>query len=190
MTAAKLERDAERPERLVLRSPHVGLWRGAPPVGSLLGPGASLGAVEVLGVLHPVTVPEGAVGRVVELAPPEQARRPIDHGALLCVLDASAAGAATVEASATAAAAASSARVFRAPMSGRFFLRPAPDKPAFVAVGDSIETGRTVGLLEVMKTFNRVHFGGEGLPSPAVVARVVPADGDEVMAGDPLLELE
>ena len=76
--------------------------------------------------------------------------------------------------------------VFRAPMSGRFYSRPAPDKPAFVKPGDRVRVGTTVCLLEVMKTFNRVKYAGE----PAKVARVVPADGDDVEAGDPLLELE
>jgi acetyl-CoA carboxylase biotin carboxyl carrier protein len=41
----------------------------------------------------------------------------------------------------------------------------------------------------VMKTFNRVVYGGAGLPDEATVARVVPTDGDDVSQGDPLLIL-
>ena len=55
--------------------------------------------------------------------------------------------------------------------------------------GDEIKTGAAVGLLEVMKTFNRITYGGPGLPETATVVRVVPSDGDDVEAGDPLLEL-
>jgi acetyl-CoA carboxylase biotin carboxyl carrier protein len=47
-----------------------------------------------------------------------------------------------------------------------------------------------VALLEVMKTFNRVQYGGSGLPERARVLRVVPSDGDDLAAGDAILELE
>jgi acetyl-CoA carboxylase biotin carboxyl carrier protein len=45
-------------------------------------------------------------------------------------------------------------------------------------------------LLEVMKTFNRIAYGGPGLPARATIRRVVPADGDDVEAGSPLLVVE
>jgi acetyl-CoA carboxylase biotin carboxyl carrier protein len=79
---------------------------------------------------------------------------------------------------------------FRSPSSGRFYLRPAPDKPLFVEVGAAIVRGQTIGLLEVMKTFNRIVFGGDGMPDQATVRRVIPADGADVSAGDALLELD
>lgn len=63
----------------------------------------------------------------------------------------------------------------RAPSSGRFWARPSPDKPPFVTVGDTISTGHTLGLLEVIKTFHRVTYTGEGLPPRAPV---LPAAGD------------
>ena len=75
-------------------------------------------------------------------------------------------------------------------MSGRFYARPSPDKPPFVIQGQTVKTGDTIGLLEVMKTFNRLTYGGAGFPEAATVRRVVPADGDDLNAGDPLLELE
>ena len=80
--------------------------------------------------------------------------------------------------------------VFAAPSSGRFYLRPGPDKPPFVRAGDTLTRGQAIGLLEVMKTFNRVQYGGAGLPSPARVRAVLVEDGDDVAAGDPLLQLE
>jgi len=80
--------------------------------------------------------------------------------------------------------------VFRAPTSGRFYGRPTPEKPAFVTVGAELTIGTTVCLLEVMKTFNRVTYGGAGLPERAVVVAILVADGADVTAGDPLLALE
>jgi biotin carboxyl carrier protein len=82
------------------------------------------------------------------------------------------------------------ALVVRAPMSGRFYTRPAPGQPSFVAAGDEVGPQKTVGLLEVMKTFNRITYGGDGLPSHARVVRVIAADGSDLRAGDPILEVE
>ena len=176
--------------RVHLRSPGVGLWRGAPRKGALITPRSSLGALEVLGVLHPLDAPKGATGMVVERTRPDLARVPVAYGDLLVVLDPAAAGAeVAAEATPAARSAASGALVFRAPMSGRFYSRPSPDKAPFVEVGAEIALGTTVGLLEVMKTFNRLVYGDEGLPERARVTAVRPADGDDLAAGDPILEL-
>jgi 3-methylcrotonyl-CoA carboxylase beta subunit len=80
--------------------------------------------------------------------------------------------------------------VFRAPFAGRVYLRPSPNKPLFVEVGSVIEAGSTVCLLEVMKLFNRISFGGAGLPARCKVLRVLIDDGADVDLGTPLLELE
>jgi acetyl-CoA carboxylase carboxyltransferase component len=86
-------------------------------------------------------------------------------------------------------ATAGSALAVRAPSSGRYWGRPAPGKPAFVAVGDVVTAGQTVGLLEVMKTFHRVTYGGDALPPRARVTAIAPADGDDLSAGDVIIEL-
>ncbi|RME23553.1 MAG: hypothetical protein D6798_13300, partial [Deltaproteobacteria bacterium] len=39
-----------------------------------------------------------------------------------------------------------------APMEGSYYWRPAPDQPPFVTVGDVVEAGGRIGLIEVMKT--------------------------------------
>ena len=60
--------------------------------------------------------------------------------------------------------------------------------------GDELEAGRTLGLIEVMKTFFQVRYAdpgtGEGLPASAKVVRYLVADGDEVAQGQPLIEIE
>jgi acetyl-CoA carboxylase biotin carboxyl carrier protein len=79
---------------------------------------------------------------------------------------------------------------FRSPSSGRFYARPAPDRDPFVKPGDIVKRGAAVAMLEVMKTFNRIQLAGDDLPDALRVVRVLPADGDDVEAGDVLLELE
>jgi acetyl-CoA carboxylase biotin carboxyl carrier protein len=43
-----------------------------------------------------------------------------------------------------------------APLTGIFYARPDPQEPPFVSVGDSVEMGQVVALIETMKLFNEV----------------------------------
>jgi 3-methylcrotonyl-CoA carboxylase beta subunit len=92
--------------------------------------------------------------------------------------------------SGTAAARSDEGLVFRAPLAGRLYLRPSPQKPTFLQVGDVVEPGTTLGLLEVMKSFNRIAYGGHGLPERARVVRFLVEDGADVEQGTPILALE
>ncbi|MFN7136096.1 MAG: acetyl-CoA carboxylase biotin carboxyl carrier protein [Thermomonas sp.] len=47
--------------------------------------------------------------------------------------------------------------VVRAPMVGTFYASPAPDKPAFVSVGQQVKAGDTLGIIEAMKMFNPIE---------------------------------
>jgi acetyl-CoA carboxylase biotin carboxyl carrier protein len=173
---------------LDVRAPAVGLWRGGPRPGTVVRAGDEIGELEILGVLHRLVAPPQAVGAVVDDGRPSRAPIAVDFGAMLFRLDAiEATAAATHEAKDPAT---TGALVFRTPLSGRFYARPAPDKPNFVAPGDVIAVGQTVGLLEVMKTFNRIIYGGEGLPARARVTRVVPENEADLDQGDPILEIE
>ncbi|NNE20188.1 MAG: hypothetical protein HKN10_17100 [Myxococcales bacterium] len=81
------------------------------------------------------------------------------------------------------------ALAFTAPMSGRFYGRPSPSEAPFVSAGDIVQRGQTLGLLEVMKTFNRLVYQGDHLPDAAKVEKVVPNEGDDVVRGDVILAL-
>jgi len=91
----------------------------------------------------------------------------------------------------TDATTASGALVFRAPQTGRFWLRTAPAEPALVAVGQVIEPGAALGLIEVMKTFTILQYAATAqLPARARVVRILARDGAEVAERDALIELE
>lgn len=45
----------------------------------------------------------------------------------------------------------------KSPMIGTFYRRPAPDKEAFVDVGDSTKVGDTICVIEAMKLFNEIE---------------------------------
>ena len=52
--------------------------------------------------------------------------------------------------------------VVRAPMVGTFYASPSPDKPAFVAVGQSVKAGETLAIIEAMKMFNPIEADVSG----------------------------
>lgn len=62
----------------------------------------------------------------------------------------------TVGESSDLAEQADSAVVVRAPLVGTFYAGPAPGAPAFVQIGDRIEAGQTIGIVEAMKLMNPV----------------------------------
>jgi acetyl-CoA carboxylase biotin carboxyl carrier protein len=52
--------------------------------------------------------------------------------------------------------------VVRSPMVGTFYASPAPDKPAFVTVGQQVKAGETLGIIEAMKMFNPIEADVSG----------------------------
>lgn len=140
-----------------------------------------IGTLSVLGQTIELVIPAGVVGWIDG----EIAARAVDYGDPIATLVPAMAGSTSID-EAVAAKEQTSGPVFRAPTSGRYYGRPAPDKPAFVTVGMDLSEGTTVCLLEVMKTFNRVLFDGER----ARVKEVLVAEGADVSAGDPILALE
>ena len=52
--------------------------------------------------------------------------------------------------------------VVRAPMVGTFYTSPAPDKPAFVSVGQAVKAGDTKSIIEAMKMFNPIEADVSG----------------------------
>ena len=174
-------REAEGARQLL--APSVGIFTPNVSEGQLVSGGQTIGTLEVLGVSHPLVAPEGIAGRVIARI----GGVPVQYGdALLGLSTAELADAASSE---TRPDVRSSALAFMAPMSGRFYGRPSPNEPPFVSRGDTVTHGQTIGLLEVMKTFNRLVYQGEGMPERAVIEEIVAKDGDDVVRGEPVLRL-
>ncbi|HEY4182987.1 MAG TPA: biotin/lipoyl-containing protein [Kofleriaceae bacterium] len=169
-------------ETITLRAPSPGQFLPGVVVGDLVVQGTAIGDLDVLGERTTLLAPVNGIVTSI-------ATKPVAFGDALLVLDPAIALAGGATASAAAATNATTGLVFRSPMSGRFYVRSAPDKPAFVEVGTELKAGATVCLLEVMKTFNRVAYSGAGLPATAKVTAILVADGADVTAGDPLLSL-
>lgn len=173
-----------------LLSPGVGLYADAPAAGSLKGPGQPAGCLVVLDRPHALLLPEGVAGTVAT-PPPERRHLPVGFGQVLFQVRAAAAEAVTGLPAAGPRAEGQAGPVVRAEQAGRFWRRPDPGAPEFAAPGDELAPGRTLGLLEVMKTFNPVRYQpGAGLPEQARLRRFLVDDGAEVEEGQALAEVE
>jgi acetyl-CoA carboxylase biotin carboxyl carrier protein len=98
-----------------------------------------------------------AVAAAVPVAAPAGASAPATQPAMVRP------AAAASPAAAPAAAPEAGTVAIVSPMVGRFYLQPEPGAPPFVTVGSKVSDDSTVGLIEVMKTFNAVHAGVTGI---------------------------
>jgi acetyl-CoA carboxylase biotin carboxyl carrier protein len=76
------------------------------------------------------------------------------------------------------------AATIEAPLAGIVHLRPAPDAPPFVEVGQPVRAGDTMCLVEAMKVFIPVRSEHDG-----VVTAILVSCGAEVDAGAPLVRV-
>lgn len=74
--------------------------------------------------------------------------------------------------------------VVRSPMVGIFYRAADPESPPYVEVGQRVEAGATVGLVEVMKMFTAVTT-----PIAGTVTAVLAANAEQVDRGAPLVRV-
>jgi len=74
--------------------------------------------------------------------------------------------------------------VISSPMVGTLYRAPSQDAAPFVEVGDAVEVGQTVAIVEAMKLFNPITA-----ELPGIVAEVLAGDGEPVQFGQPLFRL-
>ena len=69
----------------------------------------------------------------------------------------------------------------RAPMSGVFYSKPAPDQPPYVEEGNEVKKKQVLALLETMKVFQKVKA-----PVNGVVKKII-AENETALADDDLM---
>ncbi len=67
----------------------------------------------------------------------------------------------------------------KAPMVGVFYRKPKPDKPPFVEVGDHVNKGDVVCLIEAMKIFNEIESEVSGTIVKVLVEDASPVEYDQ-----------
>jgi acetyl-CoA carboxylase biotin carboxyl carrier protein len=84
-----------------------------------------------------------------------------------------------------AAPAAMSGHIVRSPMVGTFYRTPSPDAKAFVEVGQKVNAGDTLCIVEAMKMMNQIEADKSG-----VVKAILVENGQPVEFDEPLVVIE
>tara|TARA_Y100000994_G_scaffold140415_1_gene115106 strand:- start:12416 stop:12943 length:528 start_codon:yes stop_codon:yes gene_type:complete len=69
--------------------------------------------------------------------------------------------------------------IIKSPIIGTFYRRPSPDKDPFINVGDRIDVGSVVGIVEAMKLFNEIESEVSGTIVKVLVDDMSPVEYDQ-----------
>ncbi|AHJ76367.1 MULTISPECIES: acetyl-CoA carboxylase biotin carboxyl carrier protein [Kosakonia] len=86
---------------------------------------------------------------------------------------------------APAAAAEISGHIVRSPMVGTFYRTPSPDAKAFIEIGQKVNVGDTLCIVEAMKMMNQIEADKSG-----VVKAILVESGQPVEFDEPLVVIE
>ncbi|KAL9245163.1 hypothetical protein vseg_018843 [Gypsophila vaccaria] len=73
----------------------------------------------------------------------------------------------------------------KSPMAGTFYRSPAPGAPPFVKVGDKVQKGQVLCIIEAMKLMNEIEADQSG-----TIVEVIAGDGKPVSLDSPLFAIQ
>jgi biotin carboxyl carrier protein len=73
----------------------------------------------------------------------------------------------------------------RAPMSGVFYRKPAPEDPPYVEVGETVKKKQVLALLETMKVFQKVKS-----PASGKIVEIIPQNESALKDNDLMFIIE
>ena len=77
------------------------------------------------------------------------------------------------------------AHIVKSPIVGTFYDAPSPDAEAFVKVGDHVDTGKVLCIVEAMKLMNEIESDAAG-----EIVKVLVKPGQPVEYGQPLFAIK
>ena len=89
------------------------------------------------------------------------------------------------EAPPAALAAKSKGDAVKSPMVGTVYLQPQPEAPMFIKAGDTVAEGKTLLIIEAMKTMNPIPA-----PRSGKIVEVLVVSGQAVEFGEPIVVIE
>lgn len=69
--------------------------------------------------------------------------------------------------------------VVKSPMIGTFYRSSTPDKPPFVNIGDAVDLGQPLCIIEAMKLFNEIESDVKGKIIKILVENATPVEYDQ-----------
>lgn len=179
----------------IVLSPALGYYSSMPQSGAYLPGGSLVGRLKILNTFHDLRLPGDVSGLVVADSEKDFVF-PVAYGQELFrltrdkhFLEAGGQAAPTLAKDGKDAES-EAGGVVTAFTSGIFYARPGPDSPPFVTVGQKIEKGKALGLIEVMKTFNHIIFQGTAKGDVGVIKKIYVKDSQEVKLGQPLFLID
>lgn len=182
----------------IVQSPAVGYFSEGPRNGSFLIGGALVGRLKILNTYYDLHLPDDLYGQVV--VKEGDSAVPVEYGeelfrlnpekTLFGVQSVAVDVASGINARVVDAGTPDEGFVVKAFTTGIFYAKPSPDAPSFVEVGQEIEKGKAMGLIEVMKTFNHIIFHGTDNSDTGKVKKVYVKDAQEVKSGQPLFLID
>lgn len=67
----------------------------------------------------------------------------------------------------------------KSPMIGTFYRSSSPETPSFINIGDTVEAGQTVCIIEAMKLFNEIESDISGKIVKVLVDNAMPVEYDQ-----------
>ncbi len=184
-------------ERHIVLAPGVGYYSERPGNHSFLTGGAFAGKIKILNTYYDLHLPSNISG---EVNANEKADLviPVEYGQELFRLNTEKAllrkgetfQDAEIDSQETESDIHEEGFVVTAFTTGVFYAKPSPDAPPFVSVGQEIEKGKALGLIEVMKTFNHIIFQGTDNSERGKIKKIFVEDSQEVKLGEPLFVIE
>lgn len=170
-----------RDQTLYATSPQVGRISLFSELPSVLTEGSMIGTLQTLRTRYALVMPKGGPWK---LRAKQIERRETGVGVGEALLELR-----TWEDSAhdESAHSTSAKNHYGSPMAGQFYLRPTPEDPPFIRIGDTVEPGTQLGLVEVMKFFYPLVFEGEGRWR---ITEILAKDASALEAGDPVIAIE
>ena len=154
-------------------------------------PGGHVGTLDSLNRRFRLVLPEDVSGTVIITAA-EDRRVAVDYGQPLLELRREV-GEETADRDADRAPSEETERLgpglwpVVSPTDGVFYRCPSPEAAPFVEPGSRVRAGQPVGLVESMKTFNQILYGGPGFPEDGEVVEIRCEDTHEVRTGQVLM---
>jgi biotin carboxyl carrier protein len=135
----------------LLRAPLIGRFSLSVGENAILAPGSSVGHVDQLHQRRTLVVPDDTPLLQVTTVSGDVHQASRGYGELILSCEPVATG--EGEGAVIGGSEDEADLEFKSPMAGQFYRRPSPDDPEFASVGDVLEPGDQIGLVEVMKFF-------------------------------------
>jgi biotin carboxyl carrier protein len=172
-----------------VKAPAVGCVTHLPGPGQILTASAGAGQLRVLGTVYRLKLPEQVAGKVKAGESAVSCKAVAYDEPLFALTSVYQQESVSTEETKSSQARVIGKNIISAPTDGVFYRRPSPDQPSYVEVGDTVKAGQVLGLIEVMKCFNQITFGGSAAASEAKILEICVADGCEVKYQQPLFLL-